>query len=256
MARLAVLAEDRRDEAAAFAARTGLPLVDRVDPAYEIYLVYSSQRVELREVGAKAPGPVYVDFLGGAVDHRRRFGGGRGQPLARAVGLKGGATPSVLDATAGLGRDAFVLATLGCDVTLVERSPIIVELLRDGLSRASASPEVSAAVARMHLVEADARTYMTDLPESQRPDVVYLDPMYPERLKSALVKKEMRYFSAVVGKDPDASELLATALRRARRRVVVKRPRQGMALAGPRPVGVIEGKTTRFDIYAVEKAVY
>ncbi|WP_445775347.1 class I SAM-dependent methyltransferase, partial [Shewanella sp.] len=64
---------------------------------------------------------INVDFVSGAVAHRRKFGGGRGQSIAKAVGLKQGVTPTVVDGTAGLGRDAFVLASLGCKVIMVER---------------------------------------------------------------------------------------------------------------------------------------
>ncbi len=99
-----------------------------------------------------------VDFVGGAVGHRFRFGGGRGQALPRAAGLTGSATPRIVDATAGLGRDAFLLASLGAEVTLLERSPEVHALLADGIARASqASPEFAAIVARMTLHLGDAR---------------------------------------------------------------------------------------------------
>ena len=80
--------------------------------------------------------------------HRRQFGGGKGQMIAKAVGIKGGIKPQILDATAGLGKDAFVLATLGCEMTLLERSPIIHQLLQDGIERASES-DVSDIIQRM-----------------------------------------------------------------------------------------------------------
>ncbi len=233
------------------AAALGLPRAVFAAPGFDYFLVVTADRLELRTAGPHAPGPVFVDFVGGAVGHRHRFGGGRGQPLARAVGLKAGAIPTVLDATAGLGRDAFVLADLGCSVRLVERSPVIAALLRDGLRRAAAEPELAPIVDRMTLIEGDAKTYLATLADTDRPDVVYLDPMYPHRTKSALVKKEMRVFRAVVGEDPDAPGLLAAALTCARRRVVVKRPRLAPSLEGPKPTTVIEGKTTRFDVYSV-----
>ncbi len=193
-----------------------------------------------------------MDFAGGAAEHRRRFGGGRGQPLARAIGLKGGATPSVLDATAGLGRDAFVLACLGCKVHLLERSPIACALLQDGLKRAGNDPEIGAMVReRMTLSIGDALAFMLQISELARPEVIYLDPMYPPRSKSAMVKKEMRVFHALIGKDEDAPALLETALKCARKRVVVKRPRLADAIAGPKPSMTIEGKNTRFDVYLI-----
>ena len=95
-----------------------------------------------------------MDFVEGAVAHRRKFGGGRGQSIAKAVGLKSGAMPTVVDATAGLGRDAFVLASLGCKVTLIERSPVVAALLQDGLARAAQDPEIGPWVSeRMHLLQ-------------------------------------------------------------------------------------------------------
>src|SRR5690606_8938845 len=123
------------------AVRWNLPEGQDIEHA-SFVLVLTGERLELRQDGLNAPGPVFVDFIGGAVGHRRRFGGGRGQPLAKAVGLKGGENPRVLDATAGLGRDAFVLACLGSVVTLVERSPVVAALLEDGLLRAESDAEV------------------------------------------------------------------------------------------------------------------
>ena len=241
--------------AAALAAELGLPclaspLVDRDTVPLTHLLVLTQERLELRELGPRAPGPVHVDFTAGPSAHRRRFGGGRNQPLARAVGLKGGALPAVVDATAGLGRDAFVLACLGCTVQLVERSPIIAALLRDGLRRAEHDPDIGPLVAeRLRLHVGDSGEYLRRLGEDQRPDVVYLDPMYPHRRKSALGGKEMRLLRRWVGDDDDAPTLLDAALACARRRVVVKRPRLASALAGPRPDVQITAPNTRFDVY-------
>lgn len=222
-------------------------------PGYPFILAVTPTRLELRETGPSAAGSIYVDFAGGAAEHRRRFGGGRGQPLARAIGLKGGATPTVLDATAGLGRDAFVLACLGCKVHLLERSPIASALLQDGLMRASSDPEIGAMVReRMTLSIGDALAFMHQISELARPEAVYLDPMYPPRTKSAMVKKEMRAFHTLIGKDEDAPALLEMALKCARKRVVVKRPRLADAIAGPKPSMMIEGKNTRFDVYLVK----
>ncbi len=188
-----------------------------------------------------------IDFAGGAVDHRRRFGGGRGQALPRAVGLKGGKTPDVVDATAGLGRDAFLLASLGCRVTLIERFPKMHALLADALARAADS-DVAEIVARMTLLQGDAK----DLLPGLSPAVVLVDPMHPERKKSALVKKEMRIIRQIVGVDPDAAELMQVALKSARKRVVLKWPQKADALAGvPAASHRIEGKSTRYDVFMI-----
>lgn len=235
--------------AATLATRWGLPLGE-ADPGETARLVLTPERLELRALASE--GPVYVDFVGGAVAHRRRFGGGRGQEIAKAVGLKKGATPSVLDATAGLGRDAFVLASLGCAVTLIERSPVVAALLDDGLVRASGDVEVAPIAARMRLLCGNAAQIMQQWDEAARPDVVYLDPMYPHRHKSALVKKEMRLFREVVGEDPDADALLPAALAVARQRVVVKRPDYAEPMAGRAATMSISTKNHRFDVYVIK----
>ncbi|MCZ7606361.1 MAG: class I SAM-dependent methyltransferase [Planctomycetota bacterium] len=217
----------------ALAAALNLP----PDPHAEFVLEHAHGRLQLRDTREGAPGPLYVDFA--SADAERRRDAGRQLALARAVGVKGDARPSVLDATAGLGRDAFTLAALGCDVTAVERSPIIAALLRDGLERAAC---------RLRLVVGDAREFMAGLAEDARPDVVYLDPMFPERRKSAAVKKELQYLQELLGPD-DAQALFAAALKCARQRVVVKRPVHAPELA--RPNHTLEGKTVRFDVYLV-----
>ena len=238
------------EAALAIATRWGLPYATHSEAQLQLQL--TAERLELVQVGEKAPGAVYVDFVGGAVAHRRRFGGGRGQSIAKAVGLKGGASPTVLDATGGLGRDAFVLASLGCRVTLLERSPVVAALLEDGLKRAIADEEIGGWVAeRLSLIHADAVTWMERLEEQDFPEVVYLDPMFPHRRKSAQVKKEMFILQQLLGSDEDAEHLLPAALRVARKRVVVKRPDYAPVLGGMKPTMAITSKKHRFDVYVV-----
>jgi len=216
-------------------------------------------RLTLADTHHNLGGSIYVDFVGGKLEHRRRFGGGRGQPLAKAIGLKSGANPTVVDATAGLGKDAFVLACLGANVTMIERSPVLAVLLADGLGHARLDAEIAAITSeRMNLVNANAIDWLEALSVDQQPEVIYLDPMYPRRSKSALVKKEMRYLREIVGSDEDAGQLLATALRVARRRVVVKRPRTAPVIGSPllnnrKPSSTVESKNTRYDIYAIAR---
>ncbi|ERL49970.1 hypothetical protein BJB45_02265 [Halomonas huangheensis] len=195
--------------------------------------------------------PLVVDFVGGRVGHRRRFGGGRGQLVARACGLGKGVTPSVVDATAGLGRDAFVLASLGAEVLLIERVAPIAALLEDGLLRAQAAAEVAEIVARMRLRHGDSSRELEAIVADSGlvPQVIHLDPMFPHRDKSALVKKEMRLFRELAGDDDDAPRLLEAALDVATHRVVVKRPRKAPPIEGPEPRHRLEEKTSRYDIY-------
>ena len=241
--------QDCQAEAAGLAGSLGLPLLEQCPGGS--YLHLTRERLELVPGGGM--GPLFVDFLGGPVGHRHRFGGGRGQDIAKAAGLKGGVTPSVIDATAGLGRDAFVLASLGCRVRLMERSPIIAALLRDGLERAARDPVIGPWVSeRLHLIQGDAARLLSAETAREPVDLIYLDPMYPHRDKSALVKKEMRLFRELIGDDNDAAGLLRIALAHAGKRVVVKRPRLAERLDGPPPSHVIEGKTTRYDVYVVK----
>jgi len=230
------------------AARYGFALVEAL-PASGHALVLDGQALLLHTLGKGAPGPVGVDLVGGASEWRRKHGGGRGQGVAKACGLKGGATPRVLDATAGLGRDAFVLASLGCEVDMLERSPVAAALLEDGLARARQGTEVAEIAARMRLHHGPAVAAMQGW-NGPRPEVIYLDPMFPEtRTKSALSKKEMQAFQQVVGPDEDADALLAPALALASSRVVVKRPRHAPLLAGFKPAYSLEGDSVRFDCY-------
>lgn len=205
-------------------------------------------RLELRKLDEPKLGAVYVDFVGGTMAHRRKFGGGRGEAIAKAVGVKGNELPSVIDATAGLGRDAFVLACVGCRVRLIERHPVVFLLLQDGLRRAYADPDIGAML-QTHLRLLDVNHLSELNSATDFADVVYLDPMYPHKQKSALVKKEMRLFQHLVGADLDADQLLEPALKLARKRVVVKRPDYAEFLAQNRPHFSRETKNHRFDIY-------
>lgn len=248
--------------AAALAHKLQQPLLLNVDPQtiadIDFVLQCNEQGIALQQTGRKAPGAIRAEFTQGAVDHRRKFGGGKGQMIARAVGVRSGVYPRVLDATAGLGKDAFVLATLGCKVQLLERSPVVHALLDDGLIRARSFAEAEDrelldTLSRMELLALDSRDYLQTITADEYPDVVYLDPMFPDRQKTADVKKEMRAFHSLVGKDEDAGDLLDLALNRARYRVVVKRPRKSPTLNQNLPSYQLEGKSSRYDIYTLKK---
>lgn len=235
------------------AAALALPLAEPGARAAMLLLQVGDDGLSLQATGPDAPGPVRVDFVEGALAHRRQFGGGTGQMVAKAAGLRGSVRPRVLDATAGLGRDAFVLAALGCQVTMIERQPVIAALLADGLERArQAGGEVAEIASRMQLLQADAIAAMEDW-QGAVPQVIHLDPMFPHRDKSALVKKEMRVFRPLAGDDMDAPALLAAALALASHRVVVKRPRKASAIAGRPPSAELSGQSSRYDIYGIRK---
>lgn len=195
----------------------------------QLVLEQVNGRLQLRDPRDGAPGPLYVDF--GEPEVRRRVADGRRLSLARAVKVEAGLR--VIDATAGLGRDAYVLKQLGCEVTAIERNETVAALLMDGLKRAGCEMQV-------HI--GDAIAYMAE----HAADVVYLDPMFPARRKSAAVGKEMQYMQELLAPD-DAEALLAAALACATQRVVLKRPIHAQQLG--KPNHSFKGKTVRFDVY-------
>ena len=200
-------------------------------------LVQTATHLELRKRDEPKLGGIFVDFVAGAMAHRRKF-----------VGIKSGYLPDVVDATAGLGRDAFVLASVGCRVRMLERNPVVAALLDDGLRRGYADAEIGGWLReRLELLHASSLDALTDI--SPAPDVVYLDPMFPHKQKSALVKKEMRVFQSLVGADNDADGLLEPARRLAKKRVVVKRPDYAPPLADVVTPNAVTTKSHRFDIY-------
>jgi 16S rRNA (guanine1516-N2)-methyltransferase len=190
-----------------------------------------------------------IDFVGGAVGYRLRSGEGRGQALPRAVGFGKGIVPNIVDATAGLGRDAFLLASLGAQVTLIERSSEMHARLHDAMARANAAGgRYAETIARMTLLHGDSIQLLPTL----TPDVVLVDPMHPPRHNTALVKKEMRILREIVGTDEDQIELMCVALGCAKKRVVLKWPLRAEPMAGIRkPSHQILGKNTRYDVFMI-----
>lgn len=248
---IAILPIEAADECCAqqWAQQLQLPVISHCDVNnYAFVLLIGGDGLSLQQTGSRAA-PIKVDFVEGAARHRRLYGGGRGQMLTKAIGVQDKANLRVVDATAGLGRDAFVLASLGCELTLIERSPIVGALLEDGLARASKASEITSIISRMHLVKESAHQWLQQT--QQVIDVVYLDPMFPESNKTALVKKEMRVFHELIGKDDDADGLLELALTKANYRLVVKRPRLALPLANREPTYALIGKANRFDVYVI-----
>ena len=241
-----------RDKAVCLARELGLPFRDptgNFSAGTELLLIVTEARLELRESGRRIGGPVYVDFVGGTTGYRRRSGRSRNQAIGRAIGLRSG-VGTVIDATSGLCRDAFLLACLGCRVTAIERSAVVAALVRDGLERARAESktDLNRVLDRITLVVGDARETLAGMTASSAPDVVYLDPMYSEAGRSALAKKEMRILRRLVGDDSDATQLLESARNVARKRVVVKRHRHAPPLA-EMPALKFLGRSVRYDVY-------
>jgi len=206
----------------------------------DLSLVRRGDRLEIHDATADAP--VFVDFVAGSVARRVLGIGRRKHPLARAVG-RTTPLPHVLDATAGLGRDAFVLACLGYHVLAVERNAAIHALLADGVARLLASDRADLVVDRLVVEHGECRDYL-----ARAPEVVYLDPMFPESGKAALAKKEMQLFQKLLGSERDSADLLAAARAAATVRVVVKRPRRAEPLARD-PSYSVAGTKVRWDVY-------
>ena len=186
-------------------------------------------------------------FIEGPILHRLKYGKGRGQNLAKAVGMKFNKNRNIIDATAGLGYDSFILASLGAKVTLIERSQKMHTLLQNGIDEGiSFGGEIGKIVNRMELLFWDSKDILPKL----TPEVIMIDTMYIERKKTALVKNNMRLVREIVGPDTDYIELLEVALNCAKNRVVLKQPRYADPI---REIGKcshqILGKTIRYDIF-------
>lgn len=194
-----------------------------------------------------------IDFLSAKLQHRLKTLSLKKEMLARALGLKTNVSKKIIDATAGLGRDSFILAALGFEVTLIERSPIIFPSLEKALKIAKSHEKTAAIIQRMHLIHADSISWLKQLKKNDYPDLIYIDPMFPEKKKSALPKKDMQLFQEIVGEDADAELLLKTALTHAKERVVVKRPRLAEPLGNIEPSFSLTGSSSRFDAYLIIK---
>jgi 16S rRNA (guanine1516-N2)-methyltransferase len=186
--------------------------------------------------------PLTIDFLSQKLQYRSHHGA-LGELLAKACGAKH--QPKLLDLTAGLGRDAFVLASLGCEVLMIERHPIMHALLEDGVKRLKqVLPDF-----KLDLIHYDSSEYLKTFSGQLDFDVIYIDPMHPERQKSALVKKEMRILRDLVGKDEDKVALINSALSAGVKKIVLKWPLKSESLSDVKPTGVLKGKAVRFEIY-------
>ena len=207
--------------------------------------------LEFEQPGSDHKNGLFIDFLSGAADYRRQRGGGRGQAITKACGLKGsrGWQPSVLDATAGLGGDAFVLAGEGCKLELCERHSVPYLLLADALRRLTTDRSLEVQVAMNQLKFGEVLSALNGCW-----DIIYLDPMYEPRGKkhTAAASKGMQTLQSEVGQDEDADELIHHALAKARYRVVVKRAKSAPYLGGIAPTRSDKGKSTRFDLYCLK----
>lgn len=220
--------------------------------ALEICNNFTPPRLSLRAQHRPGFGAISIDWT--QADIQRRIAAGKRQPMARAVGLHKAASQQlhILDATAGLGRDGYVMAALGARTTLAERNPSVMELLRDAHQRALNNPAQIDIAKRIDLLALDSSSALQNQRNQDVPyDVIYLDPMYPEDGKSALPSKEMQILRDLTNGDQDADSLLPLALKAARLRVVVKRPSKAPWLAGREPSMSLQSTQLRFDVYVI-----
>lgn len=241
--------KNEENKAKMLADRLHIPFVLPQTMEFEYILLFTPDHLCLQKTGSRET-PLFIDLLSEEIQYRLKKISLKKEVLARALGLKKNVPLSIVDATGGLLRDSLIIAALGFDVQIFERSPIIHALQVDALERASFDPIVQ----RMHLFRGDA---IEMLPLLDKPDVIYIDPMFPPRKKSALPKKEMIYFKNIVGNDLDAENLLKTALACASSRVVVKRPRIIENLTeNLAPSFSLGGSSCRFDVYLSVCAKY
>lgn len=240
------------EKAVTLADFLGLPFIRSLDQRpSELVLAFTPKGLQLLQIpfdSTKTVCLLFVDFVHGKNGFRLARNCTIKQAIARAVGIKSGFRPRVFDGTAGLGSDGFVLASLGCHMTMCERSPLIAALLKDGLSRAAKDSKTSEIVEKhIHLRQEDTKEHLQKTKETYH--TIYLDPMYPHRNHSALNKQTMRTIRLLVGDDQDSASLLPIALEKTANRVVVKRPRLAPLLSELQPSHVITMKNSRFDIY-------
>ena len=231
----------------AISAEYAIPFFQSAASSLPLYLlVLDQEKLALIKTTTKNLKPFYVDFCEGKLAFRKKTMSAKNDLLAKAIGVKKYSQPLVVDTTTGLGRDSFLLMTLGCKVIMLERNPVLYLLLKDGWRRfAEKFPEVYAEFDSQLLYQ-DAKQF---LQTEKKFDVIYLDPMFPARTKSALVKKEMQFLHEIVGLADDTQELFALSIKTAKYRVVVKRPLHAASITELTPSFYYKGKVIRYDIY-------
>ncbi len=225
--------DDMKEQAQALSEQLGFEL----DKDASTCLFVSSNRLTLKMPGFS---PLYADFS--AAHWNKRRSEGKQQGLVRACkpakGIK------ILDATAGWGRDSAVLASFGADVLMLERNVVMAALLADAINHQS---EEDRQKLNLAIEAGDAHTFLARFAEPDYPDVIYIDPMHPQRTKSALVKKDMQALQQMIGPDKDVVDLIKLAITKVKLKVVVKWPQKTPPLLAADLS--INGKTVRFDVY-------
>ena len=245
---LVCAAPERRTEAEGLAARLGLTLSDAL-PQDAAALVFEPEGLTLRR-GALSVRGDFTQML-----PRLRAQNLRSELLVRAVKGRGASRPlRVVDATAGLGEDAILLAAAGHSVQMFEQNPVIAAMLRDALDRAAQNPALAEIVGRMTLTEGNSIDGLRSLGEA--PDAVVLDPMFPERKKSGLIGKKLELLQVLERPCEDEAALLAAAEAAHPAKIVIKRPQKGPYLAGRTPGYSLIGKAIRYDVIVPRRTAF
>ena len=251
-----VVADSTADTLAAnaLAKQLGLPFNDNGAASDDNWclLVSAEQRTLIRPDGAK----MNIDFTQGKAALRQAQPS-KDQSLVRALGLHKlneaqRRSIHVIDATAGLGQDGWIIACQGCKTTLLEQSSLVAAMLHHAIEYAARQPTLASIANHVEVINVRSQDYLAQADNVIKPDIIYLDPMFPSKKKQAKVKKGMQFLQALLP-ETDNRHLLKHALDAATNRVVVKRPTGADVIAGTENWGgqltTVETDATRFDIY-------
>lgn len=241
------LIEKRKDNAPEAEMADDLP-EDETNSGYELLLCLGRDGLSLEGDGLS----MKADFL--RMKKRVQPGKWEHELLVRAVrGRSHTGSLHVMDCTAGMGEDALILAAAGFEVSLYEKNPVIAALLQNALEQAENDPVLAPIIARMTFQEGDSLSVLHQIAagEQERPDVIYLDPMFQKRTKSALIKKKFQLLHKIEQPCANEEELLDAAMAAHPKKIVIKRPAKGPYLAGICPGYSIRGKAIRFDCIAL-----
>jgi 16S rRNA (guanine1516-N2)-methyltransferase len=228
----------QRDLADRLAGKLDVPLTDT--PGEQLTVLFDASGVSLCGYGLNYQGD-FSNMLYRVTDGRLLH-----EMLVRAAktdkkGLR------AVDATAGMGEDSFLLAAYGYEVTMCEKNPVIAALLKDALRRAAKQPALKEIIRRMNLVEGDSIEFLAD--QTEKADLIYLDPMFPERQKSGLTNKKLQLIQKMEPPCGEEEALFAAAISAKPSKIIVKRPLKSPYLAGRKPNYTLNGKAIRYDCY-------
>lgn len=223
-----------------FARRIGAEISEKPGP--KLTILFHAKGVSLTGYGLSYQGD-FENML-----HRVTNGRLQHEMLVRAAKSDKPGRKAI-DATAGMGEDAFLLAAQGYEVTLFEQNPVIAVLLKDALRRAKKHPVLKDIASRMNLVQDNSVEGMSKLLDPV--DVIYLDPMFPARQKSSLINKKLQLIQKLEPPCSEETDLFDAAISASPSKIIVKRPLKSEFLAGRKPSYTLNGKAIRYDCYTL-----